>query len=77
MATGRDGTDYRVIIRSNQDYAVEMTSIGGMSDIVEGFKTRTEAGQWIYDRMTAVQSDLPSHVAPRHSTPGVERDPKV
>jgi hypothetical protein len=72
MATGTDGTDYQVLIRGDGTYSVEVKPLGRIANVVEGFRTRAEAEQWIYDRMTALASDLPLHAGPRSSTPGVE-----
>jgi len=74
MATGTDGTDYQVLIRGDATYSVEVKPLGRLPNVVEGFRTRAEAEQWIYEQMTSLTSDLPEHAGPRSSTPGVESE---
>jgi hypothetical protein len=80
MPTASDGTVYTTLARDNGTYAVEVTGVGELPDLVEGFKTRSEAEQWIYDNSTIQESrqdfSMPPYAGPRQSTPGVQPERK-
>jgi hypothetical protein len=71
MINENDGTIYTSIPRENGMYAVEVLPIADLPRFVEGFKSKAEAEQWIFDRATAQNSGLPDYAGPLHSTPGV------
>jgi hypothetical protein len=71
MVNAHDGTIYTSLARENGMYAVEVSPVADLSKFVEGFKSKEEAEQWIFDQATAQSSGLPQYAGPRHGTPGV------
>jgi hypothetical protein len=58
MLSAPDGTTFTVHMRDNATYCVEiLPASGGMPKMADGFKTKAEAEQWIYDRITGEDTD--------------------
>jgi hypothetical protein len=57
-------------MRDNGTYCVEIRpATGGLPRMADGFKSKAEAEQWVYDRMTGESTDifeqLPEFAGPR------------
>ena len=71
MFTASDGTAYKVLVRDNGTFAVEAFPDAALPVFVEGFKSKPEAEQWIYEHATARGSKLPQYAGNLRTTPGV------
>jgi hypothetical protein len=59
MPLASDNTAYNPIARANGTYAVEIMRAHDMPSIVEGFKSKAEAEEWIFQQMTERDDGLP------------------
>lgn len=70
MPIGPDNKAYSVIARDDGSYAVEITEPAGLPRFAEGFKTKAEAEDWIFNRIERKGDDLPPYAGPPDSLPG-------
>jgi len=70
MPIGSDNCVYTIIQRDGGTYAVEMRRLDGIPELKEGFKTKTEADDWIFDQIQRTADEPPPFAGPPDSLPG-------